>query len=301
MANSPGSLNGNGKGGATGFKPKFPLGVAVKPPTMPIGIKPIGFKPIGIKPIGFKPIGIKPIGFKPIGITPIGFKPIGIKPIGFKPIGIKLPPKPIGIIGFKPIGIKPFPPKPFPIGIKLPPKYPKWPTYPKWPHYPHYPKYPHWPHFPHCTGGYGGVGYPIIEMAEPYPVQMASLPQGGVAYNLQCALPQGSQPQELAAVNVNLISTDGNNFQVSGVVSDANQQQQTIETQGRGGVDTQVSMRMSDDDELYLMASNGAGNESLQGTVRLLGRSDRNGLVCRLTQLQSPNLDSSDSQETTQE
>jgi len=288
--------NGRGKGKGGAYVPRPHGGITVKP-TKPLNPRPIGIKPIGVKPtfpVGIKPIGIKPIGIKPIGIKPIGIKPlpVGIKPIGIKPIGIK-PPFPIGIVKppVKPpvvIGIVKPPVKPPVIGIVIPPKHPHpkphWPKHPHFPHYPHYPKYPNWTYFPHCPGyGYGVA--PIV-ISEPYPVYVQ--PQAGqLVLNLQCALPEGAAAQDISAVNVNLMRLADGNVEVFGVMNDAAKQSMNVTAMSTGTVNMQqVNLRMAQGDELFLESFQAENNQTYyRGSVRLLGRSDRQGLVCQLTVL----------------
>ncbi len=272
------SADPNGNKGKGGFTPVRPHGGGtVTGGSHPIGFRPVGFKPVGFKPVGFKPVGlpVHPVCIKPIGILPIGIKPVGVKPIGILPIGIK----PIGI---KPIGIVVKPPvkPPVVIGIVIPPKHHPWPKYPHFPHYPHYPKYPSWTYFPHCPGYGGGI---VIN--EPYPVY--AQPQAGqVILNLQCALPETANVQELTAVNVNLMQVNGAT-EVFGVVNDAAKQSMNVTTMANGTVDEQlVNLKMADGDELYLQSVQAENGQTYyQGSVRLLGRADNNGLVCQVTVL----------------
>ncbi len=283
MANES-NLDETGKGG--GFfrpAPRPHGGVTVRPtpkPTFPVGIKPTF--PVGIKPMPpMKPpvvIGIIKPPVKPpiiVGIIKPPVKPPVI-------IGIIKPPvKPPVIIGI----IKP--PKPPVIGIVIPkpPHKPHWPTWPHNPHHPHYPHYPHWPHRPHCPPYVVGGIYTPIVISQPYPVTVP-VEQGQMVLNLQCALPESVQAQDLSTINVNLIArTD--DYQVVGTLNDAANAPFNVSTVAMGTIDEQmVSLKLPQADEVYLEAVDYEGTKYYQGTIRLLGRSDKSGLVCQLTVLE---------------
>lgn len=294
-------------GGSPVFHPKPPtVGIKVPAPIMgikpPMGIKPIGIKPIGLKPpvnipkpkppviglIGIKPIGVKPIGLKPpvIGIVikpPVGLKPpvIGIvKPpvIGLKPpvIGIIKPPvglKPpvIGIIKPPVIGIKPPVKPPVVIGIVIKP--------PHKPHHPHFPCppvviEPPWVQPP-------VVYYPVSEpQAIPEPVSMEV-----DAFDLSCRLPENGTAQDLLGVDALLTRTGQDTFELQGTVYGSDNTKSALGTQGVGTMEQTVNLSLSQGDQLYLEpAADSSLAGYLQGTVELLGRRDRNGLLCTLTQ-----------------
>ncbi len=248
--------------------------------------KPSPFKPpMGVKP---QPIGIKVGIVKPpikVGIVKpplIGIvkPPIKVGIIGIKPIGIIKPPIKVGIIGIKPIGIiKPPIKVGVIIGIVKPPKHP--PVIGIIiPHPPHYPG--HWPRWPHCPRRPGGGYYPIV-VGEPYPV-MVPVAQGVTVYNLQCALPEGSEAQGLSAVNVNLMAMSDGNYQVFGNFMDGEKKEATLNTVARGTLTNELNLSLDGSDEILLQAKmDEQGTEFLQGKVTLKGNSDQDGLACTLS------------------
>lgn len=249
-----------------------------------MGVKPVGIvKPpikVGIvrPPVQRPPIKVGIVRPPVIGIVrpPIGIKPIGIiKPpikVGIiKPpfIGIIKPPIKVGII----IGIvkPPKHPHPFPIGI-LVPRPPRHPGH-------------HWPRWPHCPRRPGGGYYPIV-VGEPYPV-MVPVAQGVTVYNLQCALPEGSEAQGLAAVNVNLMQTSDGNYQVFGNFLDGQQSEETVNTVARGSVTNELNLSLDSSDEILLQSKvDEQGTQFLQGKITLGGNSDQDGLACTLSVVQ---------------
>lgn len=252
----------------------------------PMGVKP---QPVGIKVGIIKPpvLGIKVGIIKPpikVGIVKppiLGIKVGIIKPpvLGIK-VGIIKPPIKVGvIIGIKVGIIKPPVKVGVIIGIPFPPKHPPIIGI-IIPHPPYYPG--HWPRWPHCPRRPGGGYYPIV-VGEPYPV-MVPVAQGVTVYNLQCALPEGSEAQGLSAVNVDLMAMSDGNYQVFGNFMDGQKKEDTLNTVARGTLSNELSLSLDGSDEILLQAKmDEQGTQYLQGKVTLKGNSDQDGLACTLS------------------
>jgi len=216
-----------------------------------------------------------------VGIPKPPVKPpvIGIIKPPVKPpiiVGIPKPPVKPPVIGIIKPPVKP----PVIVGIIKPP-HPK----PHWPK-PHYPK-PHWPHHPHCPPI---VVYPpwtvppVACVTIPVPIEpLPFVAATSEAYDLSCRLPENTNAQDILGVDVVLVRS-GTNISVRGTLYASDETKLGVNEDGVGTMDEKLNLSLTDGDQIYLEAAAEPELEGyLYGTIDLLGRTDKKGLLCTLS------------------